>query len=334
MVDDASTDDTVAVVEACTDPRLRVVRHEQNRGVCPARGSGTRAARGRWIVFLDSDWSLEPGRLRCLAGMAAEAPPDVGIVGGFVRMDTGVLSPRAAPPETPFGFVEYLHWLDTGQAGDWLSCWRREVFDQFSWPEDRRWELGFSVRVSVPWKRWITRQVLAVQSTQCANRLTQDRSSAADRRKMSVAPALARDIDETLQRFGPEFARPRTALAEGLPGDRGRLVLHRRIPVERDPVCLPGLVSPSMARIPGRSHHVRLDRPAVPAGGAPDGMGAIALPAADPLVTAAARRTRRVGGSGGCIRKPSWERKVTGVVFVEHRGNGKTDGGVRTREAR
>ncbi len=206
VVDDASTDDTVAVVEACTDPRLRVVRHEQNRGVCPARGSGTRAARGRWIVFLDSDWSLEPGALRCLAGMAAEAPPDVGIVGGFVRMDTGVLSPRAAPPETPFGFVEYLHWLDTGQAGDWLSCWRREVFDQFSWPEDRRWELGFSVRVSVPWKRWITRQVLAVQSTQCTNRLTQDRSSAADQRKMSVAPALARDIDETLQRFGPEFA--------------------------------------------------------------------------------------------------------------------------------
>ena len=36
-IDDASTDDSVAVIEACHDPRIRVLRHPQNRGAGPAR---------------------------------------------------------------------------------------------------------------------------------------------------------------------------------------------------------------------------------------------------------------------------------------------------------
>jgi glycosyltransferase involved in cell wall biosynthesis len=55
VVDDASTDDTVAVVEAIRDERIRLVRNARNRGIGGAKNVGVENARGRYIAFLDSD---------------------------------------------------------------------------------------------------------------------------------------------------------------------------------------------------------------------------------------------------------------------------------------
>jgi len=205
VVDDGSTDDSPAVMASYADPRLRVLRHAENRGVCAARDTGTRAARGAWIVYVDSDWALEPGALRRLEPMVRRAPPDVGIVGGSMRMDTGALSPAVPPPEDPFGYIEYLRWIETGGAGDHLTCWRRQVFDEFRWPTDRRWEAGFFFQVASRWKKWVARDVLVVQYTQCANRLTEDSTVTSGERRLAMAPALAQDVDETLDRFGADL---------------------------------------------------------------------------------------------------------------------------------
>lgn len=62
VVDDASTDDSVAVVEAwaTTDPRLRVLRSPTNRGVSAARNAALDRACGEWIVYLDQDDEFDP----------------------------------------------------------------------------------------------------------------------------------------------------------------------------------------------------------------------------------------------------------------------------------
>ncbi|AUX79864.1 glycosyltransferase family 2 protein [Sinorhizobium fredii] len=63
VVDDCSSDDTVALVTAIDDPRVRLVSLEQNRGPGGARNAGFAAARGRWIAVLDSDDTVRPARL-------------------------------------------------------------------------------------------------------------------------------------------------------------------------------------------------------------------------------------------------------------------------------
>ena len=45
VVDDASTDGSAAVLDTLTDPRLRVIRHERNKGVAGATNTGLHAAR-------------------------------------------------------------------------------------------------------------------------------------------------------------------------------------------------------------------------------------------------------------------------------------------------
>ena len=44
VVDDGSTDDTLQVLQGFSDPRIRYIRHEANKGLAAARNTGIRAA--------------------------------------------------------------------------------------------------------------------------------------------------------------------------------------------------------------------------------------------------------------------------------------------------
>lgn len=65
IVDDASTDNTPDLINALqgTDPRIRYIRHEINRGAQVARNTGIHAARGKYVAFLDSDNEWFPEKL-------------------------------------------------------------------------------------------------------------------------------------------------------------------------------------------------------------------------------------------------------------------------------
>ena len=63
IVDDASTDNTKEVVESFNAPRIRYIRHEQNKGGGATRNTGIEAAYGEYIAFLDSDDEWLPRKL-------------------------------------------------------------------------------------------------------------------------------------------------------------------------------------------------------------------------------------------------------------------------------
>ncbi len=55
IVDDCSPDNSITICRSFNDPRLRIVRHPQNRGLAAARNTGIRHATGAYLAFLDSD---------------------------------------------------------------------------------------------------------------------------------------------------------------------------------------------------------------------------------------------------------------------------------------
>ena len=62
IVNDGSTDDSVAEVEKVQDSRIRLI-HQQNAGVSVARNRGIEASKGDLIAFLDADDEWNPGYL-------------------------------------------------------------------------------------------------------------------------------------------------------------------------------------------------------------------------------------------------------------------------------
>lgn len=83
IVDDGSTDRTAELIDALTDPRVKVI-HQRNRGTSNARNTALAVATGSMICFLDSDDVMPPdsiaARLRVF-----EDDPGLSFVDGAVR---------------------------------------------------------------------------------------------------------------------------------------------------------------------------------------------------------------------------------------------------------
>jgi glycosyltransferase involved in cell wall biosynthesis len=82
VIDDGSTDETAALVQAVADrdERVVLVRLPTNIGVSSARNQGLDVARGEWLAFHDADDRMRPGWLPALMGPTAD--PEVRAVIG------------------------------------------------------------------------------------------------------------------------------------------------------------------------------------------------------------------------------------------------------------
>ncbi|QEW01550.1 glycosyltransferase [Microbacterium caowuchunii] len=70
VVDDASTDETAEIVERIGDPRIRLIRQEENRGYVRTFEAAIRAAAGDVLLLADQDDEWVPGRRDILAEAA------------------------------------------------------------------------------------------------------------------------------------------------------------------------------------------------------------------------------------------------------------------------
>ena len=101
VVDDGSPDGSRKIAEgyAAADPRIRILTRE-NGGLGAARNTGIRAARGRFLTFVDSDDVLPRNALLSLVESAKATGSDI-VVGAIRRFD----STRAWQPE----WVDEVH---------------------------------------------------------------------------------------------------------------------------------------------------------------------------------------------------------------------------------
>lgn len=120
VVDNRSTDGTPAWLDAQTDPRLIVLRLEENRGGAGGFEAGLRLAAERldpdWLVVMDDDARPEPG---ALAAFAAMDRTGWAALAAAVRYPAGGICEMNRPSRNPFwhagAFVRTL--LGGGRAG-------------------------------------------------------------------------------------------------------------------------------------------------------------------------------------------------------------------------
>jgi N-acetylglucosaminyl-diphospho-decaprenol L-rhamnosyltransferase len=95
VVDNASTDDSVAAVRA-RFPRARVIENRENVGFARANNQGARASAGRYILFLNSDALLMPRAARQMFDLA-ESQRQAGIIGAHLLNSDGSFQASHTP---------------------------------------------------------------------------------------------------------------------------------------------------------------------------------------------------------------------------------------------
>lgn len=99
-VDDCSPDDCAAIAAeyAAQRENFRLLRHEQNRGLSATRNTALAAARGDYILFLDSDDLLVPSAVLPLLAQAEANQLDI-LQAAYTRFaDDGNNTPLPTPP--------------------------------------------------------------------------------------------------------------------------------------------------------------------------------------------------------------------------------------------
>ncbi len=151
IVDDGSTDQSGVIADcyAKIRPEVKVI-HQENRGVCAARNRGIREATGDYIGFCDQDDTVSPEYYFVLSKLLAGCGADIA-VGNFRQMDLELPEAETEPSshfrEHTCTGKEALGRLVRGEgmfrSYVWNKLYRRELFREISYPEDRSLEDQF-----------------------------------------------------------------------------------------------------------------------------------------------------------------------------------------------
>lgn len=109
IVDNASTDATVALIENSCSSFVTLIKNEKNLGFSAANNQAVVHARGRYVLFLNPDMKVEEGSLDRIVEWI-EGRSDVGIAGCKLIDPLGTLLVRRSPFFFP-RLKESLCWL-------------------------------------------------------------------------------------------------------------------------------------------------------------------------------------------------------------------------------
>jgi len=159
IVDDGSVDNTREVVESFHDPRLRYF-HITNSGATAARNYGIERAKGKWVMYLDSDDELFPACMQTMHD-SLEAHPEA--VFGFPRADRArelyedgkLVRTIDDSGDTPPQFtIKDIFMRNAGFGCDGFTHLRRLFHEGLMWDEDLKsmedWEFMMTIGEKYP----------------------------------------------------------------------------------------------------------------------------------------------------------------------------------------
>lgn len=129
VIDDASTDNTVAVIQQNQDERISLIQNKNNLERCVSRNIGIQQAKGQYICFLDSDDYHLPNHLEILHNQITEDnyPICFYFTNAWNQNFEGELSERVCPTFTDYD--PYFYFL-TYTVNPQRWCVHTDIFKQ------------------------------------------------------------------------------------------------------------------------------------------------------------------------------------------------------------
>ena len=136
-VDDASTDNTLSVIEqfALADSRIQVLRHQENKGVSAARNTGLAHVKAKLVTFIDSDDWYAPTALASYIATQTETNADLVYIAS--RSTDLMGKPTSKKRQKPKPFIidfdkvaDYEKGVNYGGGVVWTKCFRMEIIQR------------------------------------------------------------------------------------------------------------------------------------------------------------------------------------------------------------
>ncbi len=158
VVDDGSSDQTVAIARAHDDPRLRLVR-QTNRGLAGARNTGIAHARGTYIGFCDADDLWMPDKLAAHVAHL-DANPLVGLSFSGSALIDAASRPLGLSQRPRLRNITAPHVFKRNPVGNGSApVLRRAALDAIAWrpaqEQARDWWFDESFRQSEDIECWL-----------------------------------------------------------------------------------------------------------------------------------------------------------------------------------
>lgn len=149
VVDDGSTDGSVAAVKSMDDPRIRLIE-KRNGGVSSARNEGIRRASGEYVAFLDGDDLWGPGFLAEVIRLVQDCP-EAGIFGtSYYFLENGSKH-RAEKPlaDSFYGIVDNSNWDKAHIYCSSAVCCRKTALEEVGMFDER---IAYGEDLDVWWR--------------------------------------------------------------------------------------------------------------------------------------------------------------------------------------
>lgn len=126
VVDDGSTDDLGSAVHAYRDSRLRLLRHDRNRGVAEALNTGFRVANGEYLTWTSDDNYYAGNAIEQMVRFL-QTYPDVD----FVYAEMHVVDERVGARSPRVWGIKPPEWLQARESNPIGACflYRRRVYE-------------------------------------------------------------------------------------------------------------------------------------------------------------------------------------------------------------
>jgi len=148
IVDDASTDSTLAIIESYRDDRIRIIRNETNLKLAASLNRGLKIARGKYVGRMDADDISHLERLEKLYNVL-EQNPGVDICGTRMQLfgsEQGVWGDKIDDKEIKAGLI----WGSTMQHGTVLmrtdTILKHNLFYDESFRLGQDWKYWYDVK--------------------------------------------------------------------------------------------------------------------------------------------------------------------------------------------
>lgn len=135
LIDDCSTDRSLKICNFFKkNPLVKIIIHKKNLGVSISRNDGIIAAKGKYILFLDSDDLLYPGCLKNLEKLIATNPKTEVIIGrynsdGFPFNNKILFKNKNSQPLDSNKFFSYINKLNFRPMIIWHYIIKKSLID-------------------------------------------------------------------------------------------------------------------------------------------------------------------------------------------------------------